>query len=126
MKILKPVLYTAFAGVVFTSCKSIAKIPVPKGADTVINIPAKKNSLSVLEKQRWGHLDLATDSIPGMSLDKAYKFVEGKKIEVFDFSIENKNHPDVLFANHVCDLVSSTVSSLLPRFFTNTMTAKSN
>jgi subtilisin family serine protease len=106
MKILKPVLYTAFAGVVFTSCKSIAKIPVPKGADTVINIPAKKNSLSVLEKQRWGHLDLATDSIPGMSVAKAYEFIANKKgatviVAITDSGtdIEHEDLKDVAWVN---------------------------
>ncbi|MCG1035264.1 S8 family peptidase [Polaribacter sargassicola] len=81
MRVLKPVLYTAFAGLVFTSCKSISSIPVPQGSETVINLPAKKGVLSEEEINSWGHADLATDTIPGMSVEKAYLFLEGKKGE---------------------------------------------
>jgi cell wall-associated protease len=41
---------------------------------------AKKGKLSEPELQRWSHLDLAKDSIPGMSVDKAYaELLKGKK-----------------------------------------------
>jgi cell wall-associated protease len=44
------------------------------------NYTAKKGKLSELELQRWSHLDLAKDSIPGMSVDKAYaELLKGKK-----------------------------------------------
>lgn len=79
MRVLKPVLYTAVASIALVSCKSISKIPVPKGSDVAINIPAKKAKLTDYEKDNWQHLDLATDSIPGMSVGKAYKFLQGKK-----------------------------------------------
>ena len=80
MNVLKPVMYTAVAGLLFASCKSsINTIPVPKGTDTVINIPAKKGTLTEDQLQTWSHMDVETDSIPGMSLDKAYQFLEGKK-----------------------------------------------
>ena len=63
--------------------KSISNIPVPSGSDNYIAIPAKKGELSKDEMDRWSHADLATDSIPGMSVEKAYQFLEGKKgIEV--------------------------------------------
>ena len=40
----------------------------------------KKGKLSEPELQRWSHLDLAKDSIPGMSVDKAYaELLKGKK-----------------------------------------------
>ncbi|WP_299671506.1 S8 family serine peptidase [uncultured Polaribacter sp.] len=80
MKVLKPIMYTAVAGMLLAGCKSsINTIPVPNGADTVINIPAKKGKLSEIEVQTWSHMDLETDSIPGMSIAKAYQFLEGKK-----------------------------------------------
>jgi cell wall-associated protease len=45
-----------------------------------ITYTAKKGELSELELQRWSHLDLAKDSIPGMSVDKAYaELLKGKK-----------------------------------------------
>ena len=41
---------------------------------------AKKGKLSDTELKRWSHLDLAKDSIPGMSVDKAYaELLKGKK-----------------------------------------------
>ena len=33
---------------------------------------AKKTALTEIQKQRWSHLDLNKDSIPGMSVDKVY------------------------------------------------------
>lgn len=48
--------------------------------------PLKVGDLSKAEKQNWGHLDLVTDTIPGMSVDKAYaeiiKNKKGKKVIV--------------------------------------------
>ena len=78
MRILKPVLFTAFAGLFLASCKTVSKLPVPNGVDNAINISAKKIALTDIEKDNWQHLDLATDTIPGMSVDKAYKFLQGK------------------------------------------------
>lgn len=79
MRVLKPVLYTAIASVAFVGCKSISSIPVPKGSNIIVNATAKKAKLTDVEKDNWQHLDLEKDSIPGMSVDKAYKFLEGKK-----------------------------------------------
>lgn len=79
MRILKPVLYTAIAGLVFTSCKSISNIPVPSGTNNAVAISAKKAPLTDAETDNWQHLDLATDTIPGMSVNKAYDFLKGKE-----------------------------------------------
>ena len=79
MRILKPIFYTAVVTITFASCKSVSSIPVPTGHDTVVNITEKKAPLTEEEKNSWGHLDLATDSIPGMSVEKAYQFLAGKK-----------------------------------------------
>jgi len=106
MRVLKPVLYTAFAGLVFTSCKSITNIPVPAGTDTVINVTAKKGALSEGEMNRWGHADLLTDSIPGMSVAKAYSFLDGKEgvevvVAVTDSGtdLEHEDLKDVAWVN---------------------------
>jgi cell wall-associated protease len=49
-------------------------------AQTATNFIGKKGELSEPELQRWSHLDLAKDSIPGMSVDKAYaELLKGKK-----------------------------------------------
>ncbi|WP_298781142.1 S8 family peptidase [uncultured Polaribacter sp.] len=78
MRVIKPVFYTVIAAISLASCKSISSIPVPKSTDTVVNVVAKKARLTDEENKFWGHADLATDSIPGMSVEKAYKFLEGK------------------------------------------------
>lgn len=41
-------------------------------AQNATNSIAKKGKLAEKELQRWSHLDLVKDSIPGMSVDKAY------------------------------------------------------
>ena len=79
MKVLKSVFYATLVAFVFASCKSITSIPVPKGSDATIDIPAKKGPLSEKAKNAWSAADIETDSIAGMSLAKAYEFLEGKK-----------------------------------------------
>lgn len=79
MKVLKVAGYSVLAVAVLTACKSVSKIPVPAGENNVVNITAKKAELTDKEKKNWQHLDLATDTIPGMSVKKAYKFLENKK-----------------------------------------------
>ena len=80
MSTLKSMIYTAVVAVSFASCKTVIHtIPVPNGTDTVLNIPAKKGVLSETELHVWSHMDLQADSIPGMSIAKAYQFLEGKQ-----------------------------------------------
>ncbi|WP_284651044.1 S8 family peptidase [Flavobacterium terrisoli] len=60
----------------------------------------KKTPLTEEQQQRWSHLDLEKDSIPGMSVDKAYsellKNKKGNKIivGVIDSGVDI-NHPDL-------------------------------
>ena len=79
MKSTKQFLYTALAVLAFTGCKSIANISVPKGSTVAISATAKQMPLTDDESQNWQHLDLIKDSIPGMSVEKAYTFLTGKK-----------------------------------------------
>ena len=79
MRILKPVFYSAIAITSLVGCSSVSKKVVPTGSNTVVTMSEKKAELTTYEKDNWHHLDLATDSIPGMSVDKAYEFLKGKK-----------------------------------------------
>ena len=69
-------------------------------AQSSVSYQAKKDSLSEIELQRWSHLDLLKDSIPGMSVDKAYNEVlkdkKGNKVivAVIDSGVDI-NHPDL-------------------------------
>ena len=83
MKFLKPLIFITIFTFLLGSCKSISTIPVPKPTSYSVTAIAKKAPLTEEESKFWGHSDLVTDSIPGMSLDKAYDFLQGKKgIEV--------------------------------------------
>ena len=75
------------------------KIPVPPGSPTPVVMPAKKAKLSETELRNWPHADIYTDSIPGMSLAKAYDFLKGKKsqtviVGILDSGIDI-NHEDL-------------------------------
>lgn len=63
--------------VLLTSCGATTMVTTPiANIDTT---PLKLANLTKTEKQNWGHLDLVTDTIPGMSVDKAYKELIGNK-----------------------------------------------
>ncbi len=79
MKIFKPLYITGAIAIALVGCKSVNTIPVPTGENNVVVISAKKAPLTKIQKETWGHADLATDTIPGMSVDKAYTFLKGKK-----------------------------------------------
>lgn len=76
-------------------------------AQTATNYTAKKGKLSEPELQRWSHLDLAKDSIPGMSVDKAYaELLKGKKnvkviVAVVDsgVDIDHEDLKDIIWTN---------------------------
>ncbi|MFD0799660.1 S8 family peptidase [Maribacter chungangensis] len=75
--------------------------------ENIDTTPLKISDLTTAEKQNWGHLDLVSDTIPGMSVDKAYEDIiknkKGKKVIVavldsgMDLSHEDLN--DVLWTN---------------------------
>ena len=75
MRIGKQIFVTAIAVVTLASCSSLKNVAVPT-MDTAVNLAtAKKGTVSEEQSMHWAHADLATDTIPGMSLEKAYKFV---------------------------------------------------
>ncbi len=85
--------------ILFLSCGGVSEIistPI-KNIDT---IPLKVSDLTETEKKNWGHLDLEKDTIPGMSVDKAYteliKRKKGEKVivAVIDSGIDI-NHEDL-------------------------------
>lgn len=88
--------------VILTSCgttKSIHDFTVPDGNSKAVNIPAKQASMSEEEVRKWPQADIFTDSIPGMSIDKAYQFLADKKgttiiVGIIDSGIDI-NHEDL-------------------------------
>ncbi len=82
-----------------TKTNAYHSIAVPAGSITAVNVPAKKGEMSETEIQNWPHADISTDSVPGMSLAKAYEFLSGKKtqttiVAVIDSGIDI-NHEDL-------------------------------
>lgn len=98
MKLVKPIFYLLTTLSILTSCSSTSKVKTPlTKKDT--SYTRKKNSLSQTQKKNWQHLDLATDSVPGMSTDKAHQFLQGKQgqniiVAVIDTGVDF-NHEDL-------------------------------
>ncbi len=82
MNHIKPLKLSAFALLVLAGCSATVQAQVSKSKE-FITAPAavvKKAPLSENELKRWSHLDLIKDSIPGMSVDRAYaELLQGKK-----------------------------------------------
>ena len=82
-----------------SSTKNLHSVAVPEGSSVAVNIPSKKGNMTVEEIREWPHADIYKDSIPGMSLDKAYQFLADKKgttiiLGVIDSGIDNE-HEDL-------------------------------
>lgn len=80
MSHIKPITLSAFALLVLTGGASLqAQVSTPKEFITAPLSVVKKAPVSENELKRWSHLDLIKDSIPGMSVDKAYaELLQGK------------------------------------------------
>lgn len=79
------------------------KIVIVTATDSIV---PKQGEMTVEEIHEWPHLDIFTDSVPGMSLDKAYRFLEGKPhktviVGVIDSGtdIEHEDLDDVIWTN---------------------------
>lgn len=99
MRVLKPVLFSAVAAAILSSCGSGMDI-VSTPIENVDTTPLKVSELTESEKHNWGHLDLVKDTIPGMSVDKAYsEIIKDNKgqtviVAVIDSGIDI-NHEDL-------------------------------
>ncbi|KAF2328454.1 S8 family peptidase [Flavobacterium nitrogenifigens] len=82
MSHIKPLKLSAFALLVLAGCSATVQAQVSTSKE-FITAPAavvKKAPVSENELKRWSHLDLIKDSIPGMSVDRAYaELLQGKK-----------------------------------------------
>ena len=104
MKFTKPLLFTATSALILASCGSTKVISTP--ITNVDNTPLKVTELTEEELKDWGHKDLIKDTIPGMSVYKAYEFLKGKKgktviVGVIDsgVDIEHEDLKNVLWTN---------------------------
>lgn len=107
MSLLRVTIFSVIISFIFVGCKaSISSILVPEGSNEISTISAKKGVLSEDEMQSWSSADLEKDSIPGLSIEKAYQFLEGKKgvkviVAIADsgVDIEHEDLKDVAWVN---------------------------
>jgi cell wall-associated protease len=105
MKLLKSSIFAASL-LLLAGCGSTAPI-LSTPIENIDLTPLKERALSEKELQTWGHKDLVTDTIPGMSVDKAYaEIIKGKKgkkiiVAVLDsgIDIDHEDLDDVIWTN---------------------------
>ena len=93
------------AALFLMGCGSTALVSTP--VENIDAVPLKVAELTQAEKKRWRHLDLVADTIPGMSVDKAYnEIIKSKKgktvvVAVLDsgMDLEHEDLKGVLWTN---------------------------
>ncbi|SHE52354.1 Subtilase family protein [Arenibacter palladensis] len=93
------------ASILLYGCGSTALVSTP--IENIDTVPLKISELTEAEKKNWGHTDLLTDTIPGMSVDKAYSEIIGNKkgetviVAVLDSGMDltHEDLVDVLWVN---------------------------
>ncbi len=79
MNLFKSFAIVAIAATTLFNCGSTAGV-VSTPIENIDTLPLKTSELTDAEKQHWGHLDLKNDTIPGMSVDRAYnEIIKNKK-----------------------------------------------
>ena len=106
MRIFKSFYVAAIAAVTLASCGTVKNMAVPTMDTSVSLTEAKKGIVNEEQFNHWAHADLMTDTIPGMSVEKAYKFLEGKKGEIVivgvidsGIDVEHEDLKDVVWIN---------------------------
>src|SRR5690606_11944687 len=102
MKLTKPLFISSVMALALAGCGTTGSVLNLSEATpiTIENAVKKQSKIEENDLQRWSHLDLVQDSIPGMSVDRAYaeliKEVKGKKVIVgiIDSGIDIE-HPDL-------------------------------
>ncbi|MEH6745847.1 MAG: S8 family peptidase [Maribacter arcticus] len=98
-------LFTLLIVALLASCGSTSSATGGGGLiltpiENIDTTPLKIADLTTSEKNNWGHLDLVADTIPGMSVDKAYnEIIKNRKgtktiVAVLDSGID-LNHEDL-------------------------------
>ena len=106
MNDLKRILAVTGFGILLASCGGSTPL-ISTPIENIDTTPLKVSELTKAEKENWGHLDLVADTIPGMSVDKAYaEIIKGKKgkkviVAVIDsgIDIDHEDLDDVVWTN---------------------------
>ena len=91
--------------ILLVGCGATTLVSTP--VENIDAVPLKITELTETQQKTWGHADLITDTIPGMSIDKAYgqiiKNRKGKKVVVAvvdsGIDIEHEDLDEVLWTN---------------------------
>lgn len=76
---MKPIKTFVFASFAIASLLS-SPVAQAQNKNTAEKLSQKKGAIKEADLIRWSHLDLEKDTIPGMSIDKAYaELLKGKK-----------------------------------------------
>ncbi|KIA87044.1 S8 family peptidase [Flavobacterium sp. AED] len=83
MNSIKPIYLSAFALLVLAGCGASKQVSNSNATLTAISAPlniTKKAPITENDLKRWSHLDIVKDTIPGMSVDRAYsELLKNKK-----------------------------------------------
>ncbi|PWL40521.1 peptidase S8 [Flagellimonas aquimarina] len=93
------------ASLFLLGCGATSLVSTP--VENIDAVPLKISELTEAQKKNWGHADLIADTIPGMSVDKAYKEIIKNKagktviVAVVDsgMDLEHEDLRDVLWTN---------------------------
>ena len=99
MNIIKPISIGAFASVL-VACGGTSKIAsLPLETLEGKNIPTQKENPSKDELKTWPHRDLLSTGYPGISLEKAYNALKGRKAQTVIVGVVDSgvdiNHEDL-------------------------------
>ena len=76
----KPLIFSALTVSILFSCGGTSTGVLTTPVENIDTMPLKVSELTENQKHTWAHLDLVKDTIPGMSVDKAYSdIVKNKK-----------------------------------------------
>ena len=107
MKILKSSLFAVAIAAVLSSCGGGVAPIISTPMENIDALPLKATPLSEAQFKTWVAADLLTDTIPGMSVDRAYnELLKGRKgktviVGVIDsgVDIEHEDLKDVIWTN---------------------------
>ena len=99
MNIIKPISIGAFASIL-VACGGTSKIAsLPLETLEGKNIPTQKENPSKDELKTWPHRDLLSSGYPGISLEKAYNVLKGRKAQTVIVGVVDSgvdiNHEDL-------------------------------
>ncbi len=97
--------FALFSISILMGCGATTLVSTP--VENIDAVPLKISELSESQKKTWGHADLVSDTIPGMSVDKAYREIiknrHGKTVIVAvvdsGMDLEHEDLDDVLWTN---------------------------